>query len=197
MSLVGRQGGSNGFKKPGTSNQTGNRAPAYPWVRLSVGRVAKVGALLVSYHLGADDQSMAFRRNIPKQEDLFPIFTHLFPWFEQHYNDTRAAAALHRNYTGPLEPFGPEDVRNRVIYQFTEPGKKGEDTVERKYGISVEHPSHPNQSKKIRVVYERVSVVILDRLTRRLQVSFDEADVWGQLEDPATSEEVQAQLFAD
>lgn len=182
MSHKTSQGGDDWNKIPGTSNQTGNSAPKFPWSTSKIGRTARIAALLCAYRLGYTDDRMASLHELPPMNDLFKLFNTLFPWFEEHYNQLRKAKAIAKNYSGPLEPYGPEDVHNRVRYCFAKPGRKGHDPKARLYGISVEHPLSTAQNHPAgrHGVFARCSTTIERRITMGESISKEEAEFWGR-----------------
>lgn len=176
------QTGDNWFSTPGTCNQTGNRAPKFPWSHSPVGRFARIAALCCAYRLGYDDDRMAKLHQFPSAEDLLALFLRLVPWFPAHYDAVREAKAASTNYTGPLEQFNAMDLENRVRYCFAVPGRRGHDQKSRLYGISVEHPSSTAQRKPggRGEVFSRSSVEVMRRLELNLTVSYEEAEAWGR-----------------
>lgn len=173
-------GGDSDYRTPGTCNQTGNDAPKYPWAHSPVGRVAKVSAILSAYHLGYTDHQMATLHKLPPAVSIARVFDRLLPWFGDHYDRYRRYAAKERNYDGPLEPYNPYDVENRVRCCFVTPGSRRH-TRDRKYGFSVEHPSVSEQQYKLRITWVRCSEEIERRIKAGLTVDRTEAYQWGQL----------------
>lgn len=181
MGLKALNVGDADFRLPGTSNQTGNNAPKFPWVKMNVGRVAKVAGLCCAYHLGATDEEMGQLHKIPKAEDTHALFVSLMPWFPAAYDSYRATRATLIGYTGELEPFNPMDIENRVRYCFAKPGSRMHSVTMREYGISKEHPKAVEQNRKLRVVWVRCSETITHRLRVRKSITPVEAFMWGRL----------------
>lgn len=176
------QVGDNHKAIPGTSNQTGNRAPKFPWSNSPVGRCTRIVALCCAYRLGYDDDRMGKLHQFPPAKDLLGLFEKLMPWFPKFYNQYRAAAALRKDYDGPIEPFAAGDLENRVRYCYARPGRRGHDPQARVYGISVEHPASVEQNKLggRGEVWVRCSVEVMRRLDLGLPITLAEAEEWGQ-----------------
>lgn len=179
------QTGDSWNSKPGTSDQTGNRAPKYPWSASPIGRTARIVALCCAYHLGYNDDTMAKLHRFPPAQDIYDIFLKVMPWFAFHYDLVRISKAMRSGYKGPLEKFNEGDVENRVRYCFAVPGRKGHDPKARLYGISVEHPlSTAQRGPNGRgAVFARCSEEIFYRLRLDKSISIEEATMWGQKEE--------------
>jgi hypothetical protein len=181
MSYKSVQTGDDWNRRPGTCDQTGNSAPKYPWSASRVGRFARIAALCCAYKLGYDDDRMAKLHEFPPADDIARLFNRLVPWFADHYNELRESQAEEKGYVGPLQPFGPGDVENRVRYCFALPGRRGHDPRARGYGISVEHPSSTYQRREggRGEVFARCSEEIMRRLDLGKEVTLAEAWSWG------------------
>lgn len=182
MAIGGRQFGDDRNPSPGSSNQTGNTSPKFPWSNSPIGRFARIAALMCAYHWGTTDEEMARSHKFPPAQDLYDLFIRLCPWFALHYNTYRRQKAKQKGYTGPLEIFNAGDVEGRVRYCFARPGRKGHSARSRLYGISVEHPSSVEQQKVggRREVFARCSKEIQYRLAMGYSVSMEEATEWGK-----------------
>lgn len=175
------QSGDDWRALPGTCDQTGNRAPKFPWSSSPIGRFARIAALCCVYRLGYDDERMAKLHQFPNMNDIYKLFCALLPWFPDYYDSLRAKKAKAKKYTGPLEPFGAAKVDNRVRYCFAKPGRKNHDPTSRVYGISVEHPSSIYQREVggRGEVFARVSLDIDRRLILGESFTQEEAEGFG------------------
>lgn len=169
------------YRAPGTSDQTGNHAPKFPWRYLEAGRVAKVAGLCCAYHLGYTDDRMSSLHELPPAADIYRLFVRLLPWFPGVYDRHRARSAARSGYTGPLEPFNAADIENRVRYCFATPGSRAHTVTPRLYGISREHPRATEQQYHMRIVWVACSTEVMRRLALGIEVERHEATIWGKL----------------
>lgn len=173
MSIKVSQVGNRRYAKPGTCNQTGNKAPRFDWpdaVRVIIHRIA--------HHLGYTDDQMFRLQQRPPSKDTYAIFVKTLPWFPEFYDDAQKVAAEAIGY--PVEKLGlfsngkgPTKVDNRLLYLFAKP-KSGKQP--RQYGIGPEHPDHPHGNR--RKTDLRCSVEVMRRLKMGLTISLEEVQRW-------------------
>jgi hypothetical protein len=185
-----RQGGDDRLAKPGTSNQTGNSAPKYPWSSSPIGKTARVACLLSAYSLGWADEHMASAHAFPTQKELATVFNRLFPEFGPHFNEVRRRKAEASDYDGALKDFSSSHPHNRLRYCFAKPGsKKAGSERDRSYGFSDEHPKSTAQRgpSGLGEVWERCSVEIERRIQTGETITLAEAEAWGSaVQEPGT-----------
>lgn len=176
---------------PGTSNQTGNSAPKWPWKYVPEGRVARIAVLCIARYLGFQDYEMAVDHVLPPEVRVYALFIDLFPWFPAMYDADQIDRAAQIGYTGPLNKFGPPKPHNRLRYNFAKPGRHGADPKKRVYGYSDEYPLSAAQQLPggLMEVYLRCSKILDDRLKSRQPVSREEAQQWGTLSGNPVGEE--------
>jgi hypothetical protein len=186
MGIIAIEGGDLWRAVPGTKKQPGNRAPRYPWAYTDTGRTMLILVKCTAHHLGYTDDSMAAKHEFPDGKAMYDLFIATAPWFAEDHTKLRQQKAIKRDYPlDKIQPFGPEHVRSRLLYQFTVPGcyaeykTKGK-SVKRKYGVSPENHASAEERNR-RIVWARCSVEIMERLRTRQQISREEAAVWGHI----------------
>ena len=177
MPYIAAQRPNRKYAIPGTCNQTGNKAPRFPWSKSWA--AIRVLILEIAYHLDYTDEQMWSQHEWPPMDDMYRLFKRTVPWFPDLYDDYQLAAAKARGYDGPLGLFrdgcGPDKVHNRLRYCFETPGRSGGPS--RQYGYSSEHPAR-TPGKRREILHSSCGEEIMARLKMGKQISKAEMEAW-------------------
>lgn len=145
-------------------------APRFQWKCDPAGRVALVLSLYITDHLGYHDQDILYEGRFPTKVEIEGLFINTMPWFANYYNDNRNRRAEVIGFNGRMDPFGINDLMDRLGYMFY------------KKSVSDEHPMSLMQAKsgKLREVWLRLRPKVAERVITCRQISQEEAIAWGQ-----------------